>query len=87
MSSRCDLCFKEKSPLQSPFPQCQAKVCKGCFYEIDRIIGFLLHYGVRVALEQAELPFNPPKPPKKSPKVPKSKSEGVKSRDNTTPLK
>jgi len=69
---RCDLCFKEKSPLQQPLPKMPCHVCKGCFYEIDRIIGFLMHYGVTL-LTQGELPFKPPKPPRK----PKPKSEGT----------
>jgi len=71
---RCDLCFKEKSPLQPVLPKCEARVCKGCYYDIDRIIGFLEHYKVKVMSYQPEL--SPPKPPKTS-KPTKSKSEGL----------
>ncbi len=43
--ARCDMCFKEKIGLVPPIPRLDAKVCKGCFYEIDRVVGFLEHYG------------------------------------------
>ena len=48
---RCDLCFKEKSPLQPVLPKVPGLVCKGCFYEVDRVIGFLLHYGCEVTFQ------------------------------------
>lgn len=37
---RCEMCFKAKqtSPAQ---PGMTVLVCRGCFYEIDRVIGFL----------------------------------------------
>lgn len=45
--ARCDYCFREKGALQSPIPGSlnNAQVCKGCSYEIDKVIGFLAHYG------------------------------------------
>ncbi|MBA7552322.1 hypothetical protein ES705_44880 [subsurface metagenome] len=43
--ARCDMCFKEKISLVPPISKLDAKVCKGCFYEIDRVVGFLEHYG------------------------------------------
>lgn len=46
--ARCDLCFKEKIQLQPPIQKFPAKVCKGCFYDIDKIVGFLEHYGFEV---------------------------------------
>lgn len=69
MHSRCDMCFKEKSPLQAPIRGIPTLVCKGCFYEIDRVVGFLQHYGFTVS-GQAALPLKPPKPPKKPKKPP-----------------
>jgi len=48
---RCDMCFKEKASLQPPIPKFPAKVCKGCFYEIDRVVGFLEHYGVGLTIQ------------------------------------
>jgi len=72
---RCNLCFKEKPGLQSPLPKFPAVVCKGCFYEIDRIVGFLSHYGCAVGV-QGSLPESPPSPPRGS-KRPKSKSGEV----------
>lgn len=37
---RCEMCFKAKSvsPAQSGLA---VLVCRGCFYEIDRVLGFL----------------------------------------------
>ena len=67
---RCDFCFKEKSPLQNALPKMPGNVCKGCFYEIDRVVGFLMHYGVSL-ITQGQLAIKPPKPPK-------SKSAGPK---------
>jgi len=74
---RCDLCFKDKSPLQPPFPKCPAKVCKACFYEIDRILGFFEHYGFTL-IGQAALPLPT--------KATKSKSRPSKSKKNTITL-
>lgn len=53
---RCDMCFKEKSGLQQPVQRFPATVCKGCYYEIDRVIGFLAHYGF-VYTGQTALPL------------------------------
>lgn len=72
--SRCDLCFKEKGQLQPPTPKSPAKVCKGCFYEIDRIIGFLEHYGSTFT-SQGSFPIT------------KSKSRPKKQEKGTLPLK
>ena len=80
---RCDMCFKEKPSLQPPLPKFVAMVCKGCFYEIDRVVGFLAHYGVTTVMIEPALPFKPPKPPKEQ----KSKSEQLKmGEDSTTPF-
>lgn len=40
MEQRCEMCFKAKSvsPAQ---PGMTVLVCRGCFYEIDRVLGFL----------------------------------------------
>lgn len=73
--ARCDFCFKDKSPLQPPIRGIRSQVCKACFYEIDRVLGFLNHYGYDV-IGQASLPIKPPKPPRKSTK---SKSRGLKT--------
>jgi hypothetical protein len=73
---RCDLCFKDKTQLQPPIPKCSAKVCKGCFYEIDRVIGFLEHYGFTFIGQTA---FPIPRKPRKS------KIGGSKSLTNNKP--
>lgn len=40
MDARCQMCFKVK--VLTPAQQGLAiQVCKGCFYEIDRVVGFL----------------------------------------------
>jgi len=82
---RCNLCFKEKTGLQPPLPKFPAVVCKGCFYEIDRVVGFLEHYGCKVGI-QAGLPESPPSPPK-TPKRPKLKSGVVPQSTHSIPLK
>lgn len=69
--ARCDMCFKEKTPVQRPVKGLPSEVCKGCFYEIDRVIGFLEHYGFTV-VGQAALALKPPKPPRKSTKKPQT---------------
>jgi len=66
---RCDMCFKEKASLQPPMPKFPGKVCKGCFYEIDRVVGFLDHYGFTVVGQTA---FPEPKRKKKVIKPEKS---------------
>ena len=37
---RCEMCFKVKV-LTAVQPGMAVQVCKGCFYEIDRVVGFL----------------------------------------------
>jgi len=73
---RCDFCFKDKPSLEPVLPKCTAKVCKGCYYELDKSIGFLLHYGCQV-LVQGTL--------QDVPKRRKSKSGRKKQVSNTSP--
>lgn len=70
--ARCEFCFKEKGSLQAPIRNFPAQVCKGCFYEIDRVVGFLAHYGFAVG-GQISLPEK--KSRKKS--LPKPPPEGL----------
>jgi len=79
---RCNLCFKEKPNLAQPIPKFPAVVCKGCFYEIDRVIGFLAHYGCGI---QMGTPETPPTPPKAR-KSPASKSGGKIGKTISLPL-
>lgn len=46
-SERCFLCFKARDTVRIR-PGMSAQVCKACFYEIDRVIGFLEHYGCQM---------------------------------------
>jgi len=71
--ARCDLCFKEKGQLQPVAPKCDARVCKGCWYDVDRIVGFLEHYGIGI-LVQGALDLTKPKS-----KAKKTKSQPVTS--------
>ena len=66
--ARCDMCFKEKPSLAQPLPKSPSVVCKGCFYEIDRVIGFLMHYGAAILVQGELAPLNPPKRKKKATK-------------------
>ncbi|MBA7715234.1 hypothetical protein ES703_124275 [subsurface metagenome] len=68
---RCDFCFKEKAGTQPPLPKVAAKVCKGCFYEIDRVVGFLEHYGCQV-MTQGTLAV-----PKRKSKASKEKTQDI----------
>jgi len=52
---RCKMCFKEKSglqPLRIDGRGTDNHVCKGCYYEIDKIIGFLEESGLSVVWPQ-----------------------------------
>ncbi len=40
MEQRCQMCFKVKV-LTAAQQGLAVQVCKGCFYEIDRVVGFL----------------------------------------------
>lgn len=66
--ARCDMCFKEKPGLQPPMPKFPSKVCKGCFYEIDRVVGFLQHYGFVLQGTLGGDTLEDTKPPKKATK-------------------
>lgn len=39
---RCSMCFKAKE-LVPALKGGEDEVCKGCFYEIDRVLGYLEH--------------------------------------------
>lgn len=48
--TRCGMCFKAKD-LVPPLVGMAPVVCKGCFYEIDRVLGYL---------ETIAVPVQPP---------------------------
>jgi len=48
MDTRCQMCFKVKL-LVPAMEGLAVQVCKGCFYEIDRVVGF-----IEMARAQAE---------------------------------
>lgn len=61
--TRCEMCFKAKQvgPAQ---PGLSVQVCKGCFYEIDTVIGFLdmaaaRQQGLQSTFEDLGSPVNP----------------------------
>lgn len=67
--SRCGMCFKDKE-LTRVSPKTQNIVCKGCWYEIDRVVGYMesIDYAFQYRLQAAETVepgAKPPKPPKK----------------------
>ncbi len=74
----CDFCFRDKSPLQPIYPRTPVNVCKACFFQIDRVVGFLRHSGIAL-VAQSELSVagkELPKPPK-VPKAPRKKIGAV----------
>ncbi|MBA7707081.1 hypothetical protein ES703_115946 [subsurface metagenome] len=68
----CNFCFGDKSLVLPPVKGIQAQVCKGCYYKIDQVVGFLRHYGATITV-QSPLPddANPPNPPKSKKRAPK----------------
>lgn len=71
--ARCGMCFKDKE-LVRPTPKSKNVVCKACWYEIDRVVGYMesLGMGFQHQLENPETPVEgeldagkPPKPPSK----------------------
>jgi hypothetical protein len=43
--ARCPMCFQEK-PLTPPAVPGLPEQCKGCFYKIDQLLGYLAFQGV-----------------------------------------
>lgn len=43
--ARCPMCFQEK-PLVPGAVKGMPEQCKGCFFKIDQILGYLAFYGV-----------------------------------------
>jgi len=43
--ARCPMCFQEK-PLGPPAVPGLPEQCKGCFYKIDQLLGYLAFQGV-----------------------------------------
>jgi len=72
----CDFCFRDKNPLQPPYPRAQVGVCKACAYQIERVLGFLRHSGA-VVVKQGELE-NPPTPQSRVAKPARSKTDPPK---------
>jgi len=51
---RCHMCFKDKDNLVILRTKGKAtgrKVCKGCWYELDKVLGFLAMSGINVDLD------------------------------------
>lgn len=89
MTTRCSMCFKDKGGLMPPTQGMDgAPVCKGCFYEIDRVAGFLAYHGwgLMKLLPTPTVAVNPPTPqkqpedgqetPPKAPRRSRGRSEG-----------
>lgn len=82
MELRCEMCFKVKS-LGPAQPGMDSQVCKGCFYEIDRVVGFLEMMAARAegkqwTLREPQL-VNPPNPPDETPESTETPANGRKS--------
>lgn len=52
--ARCGLCFQDKPRLEVVLPR-SAAICRACFHEVDRVLGWLQHegYGVQLGLDSA----------------------------------
>lgn len=53
--SRCNLCFREKQELKPFHPNVTDQVCKSCWYELDRVVGFLEHYKLTLAFNTEDI--------------------------------
>lgn len=71
--ARCGMCFKDKD-LTRVSPKTGNIVCKGCWYEIDRVVGYMesIDYSFQYKLSEVQDPHltdpngaKPPKPPSK----------------------
>ena len=71
--AQCDFCFRDKHPLQPADPHISAQVCKGCAYEIAKVIGFIRHSGGTIT-SQRELGIDDTPPPPTSSKSRREKS-------------
>jgi len=78
----CDFCFRDKNPLQPPFPRATVGVCKACAYQIERVLGFLRHSGA-VVVKQGELE-NPPTPQGRVAKSARAKINPLKTERGAT---
>lgn len=73
--ARCGMCFKDKE-LTRVSPKTGNIVCKGCWYEIDRVVGYMesIDYSFQYRLRETETltpaeveaALKPPKPPTKA---------------------
>lgn len=53
------MCFKAKDLVPAVQGTTVALVCKGCWYDVDRIVGYLEFYGLRMTA----IPAITPQPP------------------------
>jgi len=64
----CRMCFKTRDTLtemEVDGHKLEAKVCKGCYYEITKITGWLSLHGVSQHLDSKnDISGTPPDPPK-----------------------
>ena len=51
--ARCPMCFQEK-PLIPGAVSSMPEQCKGCFFKIDQILGYLAFYGVTTVPEKPQ---------------------------------
>ncbi|MBA7589698.1 hypothetical protein ES708_31787 [subsurface metagenome] len=65
--ARCSMCFQEK-PLVPPAVPGLPEQCKGCFYKIDQLLGYLAFHGVETMIAVA-LDDDPESPKNKKAKA------------------
>lgn len=54
------MCFKAKDLIPAVKGATTALVCKGCWYDVDRIVGYLEFYGLTMTAVPAITPPTPP---------------------------
>lgn len=82
--NRCGMCFKAKDALVPPVQGSSPVVCKGCFYEIDRVIGYLETIAtpyqsqmndVKPLTYQGPVNENPSEPSRDNPPTPQNETQ------------
>ena len=39
--ARCTMCFQDKTGVSPPYPGISIGVCRGCYLQLDRVLGWL----------------------------------------------
>lgn len=81
----CILCWKKEAT--EIFVQGRVRICKGCQYEVNRVLNFMAYFGYGMGPIDTELPPKPPTPREKvATKGRKGAKEGQEKEGKVTPI-